>query len=172
MTGLFCVFSSTNTPCQVNDTGQFTFKLEKVNHTVYIAHYDVLFSKNADVCSQTPRSQQKREAIMLAAKQAFQEQGVQNTSMDRIAQIANVSKRTVYRHFKNKEELAVQIISELWTQLSNDNIAPFNTNIPINKQLNEHVSAHVKLVSCAGYIAPPALLLDFICTIQTISKAN
>ncbi|MFA0698755.1 TetR/AcrR family transcriptional regulator, partial [Vibrio sp. 10N.222.49.C9] len=45
------------------------------------------------------RSELKREAILTAAKQSFLEFGVKNTSMDKLASLANVSKRTVYNHF-------------------------------------------------------------------------
>ncbi|ENK2095788.1 TetR family transcriptional regulator, partial [Vibrio vulnificus] len=36
------------------------------------------------------RSEEKREAILTAAKQAFLEFGVQNTSMDKLAALAGV----------------------------------------------------------------------------------
>ena len=49
------------------------------------------------------RSDVKRDAIIQAAKQAFQEFGVNGTSMDKLAELANVSKRTVYNHFSAKE---------------------------------------------------------------------
>ena len=48
---------------------------------------------------------QKRETIISAAIQIFIEEGFDNASMDRIAERANASKRTVYNHFPSKEEL-------------------------------------------------------------------
>lgn len=47
----------------------------------------------------------KRLAILEAAKRLFVERGFDNTSMDAVAQIAGVSKLTVYNHFKDKESL-------------------------------------------------------------------
>ncbi|MCF5632840.1 TetR family transcriptional regulator, partial [Pseudomonas syringae] len=47
---------------------------------------------------------QKREAIVLAAIAEFGDRGFEITSMDRIAARAEVSKRTVYNHFPSKEE--------------------------------------------------------------------
>lgn len=99
------------------------------------------------------RSELKREAILAAAKQAFQKDGVQNTSMDNIAATAQVSKRTVYNHFKNKEELVAHIISEFWAQLHAGDPHPFSVDIPLAVQLGKLVESHTKLVSCAGYIA-------------------
>lgn len=58
------------------------------------------------------RSDTKREAIIMAATQAFQEYGVKGTSMDKLAELANVSKRTVYNHFATKEDLVMHLIAQ------------------------------------------------------------
>ena len=47
----------------------------------------------------------KRTAILDAASLAFTQDGYDNASMDRIAELAGASKRTVYNHFPSKEEL-------------------------------------------------------------------
>jgi TetR/AcrR family transcriptional repressor of mexJK operon len=52
-----------------------------------------------------PKSEEKHEAILVAASCLFLNQGLQNTSMDAVAREAGVSKQTVYAHFRNKEEL-------------------------------------------------------------------
>jgi AcrR family transcriptional regulator len=49
--------------------------------------------------------EQKRTAIVAAARRAFLESGYSQTSMDAIAELAKVSVKTIYRHFKNKDEL-------------------------------------------------------------------
>ena len=46
-----------------------------------------------------------RAAIVAAARQAFLDNGYAEASMDRIAEAAAVSVRTIYRHFENKDEL-------------------------------------------------------------------
>jgi TetR/AcrR family transcriptional regulator, mexJK operon transcriptional repressor len=51
-----------------------------------------------------PPSQQKREAILKAAGDVFMEFGFAG-SVDRIAELAGVSKQTVYGHFASKENL-------------------------------------------------------------------
>ena len=48
---------------------------------------------------------QKRHEILDAAIREFQAVGYDNTSMDRIAESAGASKRTVYNHFASKELL-------------------------------------------------------------------
>lgn len=52
----------------------------------------------------TPRSAKKREQILQAAGKLFTEVGYA-VSMDQIAEVASVSKQTVYAHFKTKDEL-------------------------------------------------------------------
>jgi AcrR family transcriptional regulator len=53
---------------------------------------------------------QRREAIVNAAESIFFKQGIENTSMDEIAQLAELSKGTVYLYFKSKDELYRTII--------------------------------------------------------------
>jgi TetR/AcrR family transcriptional repressor of mexJK operon len=51
-----------------------------------------------------PQSAEKRQAILKAAGEVFMEVGFA-ASVDRIAELAGVSKQTVYGHFGNKEDL-------------------------------------------------------------------
>lgn len=81
------------------------------------------------------RSELKREAIVENAMQAFQQYGVDNTSMDKIAELAAVSKRTVYNHFSSKEKLVTFIIQEIWRR----NIAVFDFSYQADQPLNEQL---------------------------------
>jgi TetR/AcrR family transcriptional regulator of autoinduction and epiphytic fitness len=64
-----------------------------------------------------PPSDAKREAILRAALKAFRETGFHATSMDAIAEEANVSKRTVYNHFPSKDILFDTVTDRLWMLL-------------------------------------------------------
>jgi len=57
-----------------------------------------------------PKSAAKGEAILSAAGDLFLQEGVEDTTMDRIAERAGVSKQTVYSHFGNKEGLYEAVI--------------------------------------------------------------
>jgi len=57
-----------------------------------------------------PKSEEKRDAIIDAASDLFLGRGLRATSMDAVADQANVSKQTVYSHFKNKEELFREVV--------------------------------------------------------------
>jgi TetR/AcrR family transcriptional repressor of mexJK operon len=66
---------------------------------------------------QTPgrrrRSEGKRAAILDAAEALFLAEGYERTSMDAIAARAQVSKRTVYDHFSEKETVYLRVLERV-----------------------------------------------------------
>jgi TetR/AcrR family transcriptional repressor of mexJK operon len=60
-----------------------------------------------------PSSRRKFRAIVEAARQQFLENGFAAASMDQIADTANVSKRTVYKHFEDKQALFAAVVQML-----------------------------------------------------------
>jgi TetR/AcrR family transcriptional repressor of mexJK operon len=52
-----------------------------------------------------PKSDQKRQQILNAAADLFTTQGYANTSLEQVAESANVSKQTIYSHFAGKADL-------------------------------------------------------------------
>ena len=59
--------------------------------------------------ARTP-SVEAHEKVLEAAIQLFGERGIENTSMDAIAQLSGVSKATVYKHWKDKEALCIEVL--------------------------------------------------------------
>lgn len=57
-----------------------------------------------------PKSHEKKQQILKAASCLFLSNGLAATSMDSVAQEANVSKQTVYSHYKNKDALFTAVI--------------------------------------------------------------
>jgi AcrR family transcriptional regulator len=53
------------------------------------------------------------EKVIEAAIQLIGERGIEGTSMDAIAQVSGVSKATVYKHWKDKETLCIDVIGSL-----------------------------------------------------------
>ena len=60
-----------------------------------------------------PSSHKKYQAIIAAARQVFLKQGFSATTMDMIAESADVSKRTVYKHFDDKHSLFAAVVRML-----------------------------------------------------------
>ena len=65
-----------------------------------------------------PRSQEKRLAIIEAARTLFLEHGFGATSMDAVAETAKVSKRTVYSHFDSKAALFGSVMTTMCTLMA------------------------------------------------------
>lgn len=57
-------------------------------------------------------SPKKRKAIVEAARTVFLRDGFSRASVDAIAALAEVSKRTIYNHFEDKEQLLTEIVRE------------------------------------------------------------
>jgi TetR/AcrR family transcriptional regulator, mexJK operon transcriptional repressor len=59
-------------------------------------------------------SERKREAIVQAAVRLFLRDGFERTSVDAIADEAGVSKRTIYNHYGDKENLFLSVIGDTY----------------------------------------------------------
>lgn len=94
----------------------------------------------------------KREAIIAAAKDAFQTFGVEASSMNKIAQLAKVSKRTVYNHFKSKEILIMYLLSDVWSSALVQLDVEYDSNISLNRQLYTLLIAEVDALSSQSFI--------------------
>ncbi|WP_028022138.1 TetR/AcrR family transcriptional regulator [Enterovibrio calviensis] len=98
------------------------------------------------------RSELKREAILCAARQAFQEVGVQNTSMDKLAALANVSKRTVYNHFDSKEALVMELLAVLWQSSITADALEQLAELPLEDQLTSLLYQEIAVFSTHDYL--------------------
>ena len=59
----------------------------------------------------TSASEKRRRDILLAGKKIFFESGYQVASIDRIAEAAGTTKRTVYDHFGSKDDLLAEVVA-------------------------------------------------------------
>ena len=90
---------------------------------------------------------QKRQAILEGATKVFIEKGYEVASMDAIAEVAGVSKRTIYNHFPSKELLFQAIVADFLRQ--RDEIKPiqYSSARPLEAQLKEFAEAELFLVN-------------------------
>ncbi|WP_020598113.1 TetR/AcrR family transcriptional regulator [Spirosoma panaciterrae] len=56
-----------------------------------------------------PRNIEKEESIRAVALKIIQEEGLENLSMQKLAKAANVSPRTIYIKYENKEDLLIKL---------------------------------------------------------------
>lgn len=97
-------------------------------------------------------SEKKHLAILEAAEAEFRVRGLQGTSMDRIAERATVSKRTVYNHFPSKDDLFRAIIERIWNQAQAATQQPFREDVPIEQQLQDIAKAEIDFLAQEGLL--------------------
>ncbi len=94
----------------------------------------------------------KRDAIIQAAIAEFRENGFNGTSMDRVAAVADVSKRTVYNHFPSKEELFEAILMRMWERSQAPDELAYTPDRPLRDQLLELLTQKMRLLNDASFI--------------------
>lgn len=94
-------------------------------------------------------SARKREQILRAASKAFQSCGFQGASMDRIAEQAQVSKRTVYNHFASKEALFLAVLQDMLEQASGVSSHVYDPEQPLDAQLQAIARDEIALLQSA-----------------------
>ena len=93
------------------------------------------------------RQVRKRESILRAAVKAFEDEGYEHTSMDRIAEIAGASKRTVYNYFDSKESLLRVVIEDLVKGQNQLKQIPYDPDQTLESQLTKFVDAELYMVN-------------------------
>lgn len=93
------------------------------------------------------RGKEKRQTILAGAAEVFRREGFEAASMDRIAEVAEVSKRTVYNHFGSKEALFTAVVEGLMDQLEALKVLRWDPECPPADQLREIASVKAALVA-------------------------
>lgn len=83
----------------------------------------------------------KRDIILEAATGAFRDEGYECTSMDRIADLAGASKRTVYNHFGSKEALFQAVVERLFAHVASLRQVQWDPDRPLEDQLADFARA-------------------------------
>jgi len=107
-----------------------------------------------------------RARVMEAAARLFDEQGVENVSMDAIAEAACVGKGTLYRRFGDRAGLALALLDERERRLQDGVLRgppPLGPGAPPGERLvaflealADHLDAHLELFTCAQTAAAGA----------------
>ncbi len=77
----------------------------------------------------------RRQSIISAAKELFFEKGYQMTTMEKIAEKAELSKRTLYLYFKNKDDLYISVTIEGFLLLEENMIKAESREISIEDKI-------------------------------------
>jgi TetR/AcrR family transcriptional regulator len=79
--------------------------------------------------------QKRREDILTAARELFYEKGYQMTTVEEIAEAAEISKGTVYLYFGSKDELYVSVILEGFGELEKKMVAVVESPATVNEKV-------------------------------------
>jgi AcrR family transcriptional regulator len=61
-------------------------------------------------------TQRKIDSILRAATELFYKYGVSKVNMDEVANYANVSKVTIYKYYKSKDELFKEVVKKIYSK--------------------------------------------------------
>ena len=94
----------------------------------------------------------KRESILDAAAKVFIDEGYDNASMDRIAEVAVASKRTVYNHFPSKEALFQAVVDRLMDEASALKVIRYDPGRSLEDQLADFAEAKLATVNNPSWL--------------------
>ncbi len=87
--------------------------------------------------SPVPRGRRRREEVLAVAERLILDHGFAETTMQRVAEEAGASKETLYRHFKSKDELLLEIVLARTSDLRKALDASFESGAPLPVVLRE-----------------------------------
>lgn len=80
---------------------------------------------------------EKKEEIINVARELFKEYGYRKISMNEIAKKAQVTKKTIYHHFKDKDELFQYFITEELDMMKEKFEKVSNRQSSVSKRITE-----------------------------------
>ena len=92
---------------------------------------------------------EKRQAIIRGARTVFGREGFTRASVDTIAAEAGVSKRTIYNHFADKEQLYLTVIQEGATEVASKHAAIADRHLRKILDLEEDLVAFATEWACS-----------------------
>jgi TetR/AcrR family transcriptional regulator of autoinduction and epiphytic fitness len=98
-------------------------------------------------------TEKKREDILNAALSEFDARGFRETSMDRIASTAQVSKRTVYNHFASKDALFDAIAHQLSSRVQLVTAYQYDPERPVRDQLRDIGDQLLDMLAAPSFIS-------------------
>lgn len=97
-------------------------------------------------------TQARREGIVAAAAEVFQEIGYERASMDEVARRAGGSKATLYKYFSSKEELFETVVrnysARFITEAANGLTLPENQHLSLEQKLTRFGEEMLRAVTC------------------------
>jgi AcrR family transcriptional regulator len=90
------------------------------------------------------------QKLLRAAKSLFFRFGIRKVSVAEICMEAGVSKMTFYRHFKNRDDIAIQVLGNHFTKRMETIELILQENIPFEKKLKKITAKKMEWFKSAG----------------------
>lgn len=100
----------------------------------------------------TRLTDRKRLAILAAAADQFRAHGFEGSSVDRIAALAGVSKRTVYNHFPSKDELFTETLIQLFHSSAGTLDFSYRADRSLRVQLEEFLALKMRSMADPDFL--------------------
>jgi len=97
-------------------------------------------------------SNSKQNDVLCAAIDEFAQRGLLGTTMEAVAKKANVSKRTLYKHYANKQDLFDEVVLLLLARIEQLQNYQFNAQQPIYDQLSDLARLSLSLSNDCDYL--------------------
>lgn len=102
----------------------------------------------------------KKEEIIESSIEIFVEEGFDRPTMDSIASRAQVSKRTLYKHFSSKRALLDAIFESLIIRSFNSIDINYNPELCIETQLEDLIQQKLKLMLCGNGVKLAKIIIS------------
>ncbi len=116
-------------------------------------------------------TEKKRKDILEAAIQEFREQGFTAARVNHIAELAGVSKRTLYKHFESKEVLFAAITDILMQETAALPKVEYQPDAPVKDQLISALRQYIAQLTGDDYMGLNRLVLSEFLRDQTLARA-
>ncbi len=93
----------------------------------------------------------KVRQLLHTARELFYRYGVQRVTVEEICNKANVSKVTFYKHFKNKNDLFLELIRQIMQEGMDEYKAIFQADIPFSEKVRKMVAMKKKHTEAMSY---------------------
>ena len=118
------------------------------------------------------RKDEKTAQIIQAATKEFLQKGLDAASMHNIAETAEVSKRTLYKYFSDKDALYNALLDELLDRVHDMYQLTYSTEIPIKEQLEKIVDNKIELTTSDSFLNMSKIVLGEMLKSRELSEAQ
>jgi TetR/AcrR family transcriptional regulator, regulator of autoinduction and epiphytic fitness len=118
------------------------------------------------------RLERKKAEILEAATAVFREEGYDTTSMDRIAERAGASKRTVYNHFGSKEALFQAVVASSMAEMAKLKQIAWDPARTLEAQLTDFARAKSMIASDPAYLGLMRVVLGVFIREPELARAT